>query len=135
DVAREHGHSAITPAHLVLGLLTEPDALAAKALADQRVTGETLRTAATAALPEDGESGTAPDLPPFSAEAKKALELTYREALRLGHNYIGTEHVLLALLEHEDDDGVLTAAGVTKARVETFVNAALAELVARRSDS
>ncbi|MBB3664287.1 MULTISPECIES: ATP-dependent Clp protease ATP-binding subunit [Prauserella salsuginis group] len=132
DVAREHRHSVITPVHLVLGLLTEPEALAAKAIADQGVTDRSLRAAAIAALPEDGESDDAPDLPPFSAEAKKALELTYREALRLGHNYIGTEHVLLALLEHEGDDGVLTTAGVAKADVEAFVHAALAVLVGQR---
>ena len=45
------------------------------------------------------------------------LELTFREALRLGHNYVGTEHILLALLEFEDGDGVLAGLGIDKARV------------------
>ncbi len=55
---------------------------------------------------------------PYGPAAKKVLELTFREALRLGHNYIGTEHVLLALVEVEDDDGVLTTLGVTKPALE-----------------
>ena len=59
-------------------------------------------------------TGEAPDLVPFSGPAKKVLELTFREALRLGHNYIGTEHILLALLESEDGDGPLHGLGVDK---------------------
>ena len=49
------------------------------------------------------------------------LELTFREALRLGHNYIGTEHILLALLEAEDGDGPLHGLGVDKQRTEDEV--------------
>lgn len=67
-----------------------------------------------------------PELVPFDARAKKALELTFREALRLGHNYVGTEHILLALLELEDGDGVLTGLGVDKAAAETYIAAAVA---------
>lgn len=55
---------------------------------------------------------------PFSGPARKVLELTFREALRLGHNYIGTEHLLLALLELEDGDGPLHRSGVDKSRAE-----------------
>ncbi|WP_273557227.1 Clp protease N-terminal domain-containing protein, partial [Methylobacterium frigidaeris] len=51
---------------------------------------------AAAALPPRHEN--APELLPYSPAAKKALELTFREALRLGHNYIGTEHMLLGLI-------------------------------------
>jgi ATP-dependent Clp protease ATP-binding subunit ClpA len=56
------------------------------------------------------------------------LELTFREALRLGHNYIGTEHLLLALLELEDGAGPLHRTGVDKVRVEVDLAAALASL-------
>ena len=63
---------------------------------------------------------------PYGPAAKKVLELTFREALRLGHNYIGTEHVLLALVECEDDDGVLTGLGVTKPALEGRIIATLA---------
>ena len=58
---------------------------------------------------------------PFNGPAKKVLELTFREALRLGHDYIGTEHILLALLEAEDADGPLHALGVDKQNVEDDV--------------
>ena len=63
---------------------------------------------------------------PFDAQSRKALELTYREALRLGHDYIGTEHILLALLEVEDGTGVLAGLGVDKARAEATITAAVA---------
>ncbi len=65
---------------------------------------------------------------PFSGPARKALELTFREALRLGHNYIGTEHLLLALLELEDGAGPLHRSGVDKDRVEADLTAALESL-------
>jgi ATP-dependent Clp protease ATP-binding subunit ClpA len=60
----------------------------------------------------------APSLVPYDASAKKVLELTFREALRLGHASVGTEHVLLGLLEQEGSSGVLTDLGVEKAAVE-----------------
>ncbi|MFE9170828.1 Clp protease N-terminal domain-containing protein [Streptomyces kebangsaanensis] len=116
-----------TPAHLVLGLLGEPEAMAARAIDDQGVSLEAVREAATAALPP--ATADAPELVPYGPAAKKALELTFREALRLGHNYIGTEHILLALLELENGEGVLSGLGLDKARTEEYVAAALAELV------
>ncbi|WP_299538790.1 Clp protease N-terminal domain-containing protein [uncultured Streptomyces sp.] len=115
-------------AHLVLGLLAEPDALAAKAIAAQGVTPEAVREAATAVLPPPADE--LPALVPYDAGARKVLELTLREALRLGHNYVGTEHILLALLELEDGDGPLTRAGVDKAASAQAVEAALAVIVA-----
>ena len=68
---------------------------------------------------------------PFDGRAKKALELTFREALRLGHNYIGTEHILLALLELEDGDGPLSGLGLAKAEVEPVLVAALTDAAKR----
>ncbi|MBC3193020.1 ATP-dependent Clp protease ATP-binding subunit [Pseudonocardia sp. C8] len=123
------GNDTITPAHLVLGLLADPQALAVVLLSRQGIAPEAVREAATAALP--APAGPVPDLIPFDAAAKKALELTFRQALRLGHNYIGTEHILLALLEQEDGDGVLSGLGVDGPRAEeavtTAVSAALAQ--------
>ncbi|GGJ46692.1 Clp protease N-terminal domain-containing protein [Streptomyces brasiliensis] len=115
------------PEHLVLGLLAEPEALAAKAITAQGVALEAVEAAATAALPPAAED--APELVPYGPDAKKVLELTFREALRLGHNYIGTEHILLALLEHENGAGVLSGLGVGKAETERYVAKALEELV------
>ncbi|MET0703578.1 MAG: Clp protease N-terminal domain-containing protein [Mycobacterium sp.] len=109
--ARNH---EITPEHLLLGLLTDTAALSAVLLAAQSVTPEQVRAAITLPPP----AGDPLALVPFNGPAKKVLELTFREALRLGHNYIGTEHILLALLESEDDEGPLRRLGVDKARVE-----------------
>ena len=74
--------------------------------------------------------GQLPDLIPYDPQARKALELTFREALRLGHNYIGTEHILLALLELEDGTGVLTDLGIDKEAAEASITAAVAAAVA-----
>ncbi|TCB95632.1 ATP-dependent Clp protease ATP-binding subunit [Micromonospora zingiberis] len=124
--AKAAGNAQVGPVHLVLGLLVEPEALAAKVLAAAGVSVEAVREAATAALPPSSDE--VPDLIPYDAAGKKALELTFREALRLGHNYIGTEHILLALLEQEDGKGVLSGLGVDKATTEANTVAALAKL-------
>ena len=126
--ARAAGNDEIVPAHLVLGLLSEPEGLAARALVAEGVSLDSVRQAATAALPPAAEQ--VPDLVPFDTRARKALELTFREALRLGHNYVGTEHILLALLELEDGAGPLTGLGVDKAAVEAHITAALAAILA-----
>lgn len=62
---------------------------------------------------------------PYDPDARKVLELAFREALRLGHTYIGTEHIGLALLEHEAGSGVLSGVGVEKSAVQSCVAAAL----------
>ena len=121
NAAHEAANCEITPDHLLLGVLGDPAALAAVLLSRQRVEAETVR-AAVALPPACPET---PELIPFSGPARKALELTFREALRLGHNYIGTEHLLLALLELEDGAGPLHRSGVDKGRVEADLNAAL----------
>ncbi|WP_405991743.1 Clp protease N-terminal domain-containing protein [Streptomyces sp. NBC_00986] len=107
------------PEHLVLGLLAEPDGLAAKAIVAQDVLLDAVRQAAAAALPPAADE--VPELVPYGPDAKKVLELTFREALRLGHNYIGTEHILLALLEHENGEGVLNGLGIDKATTEGHI--------------
>ncbi|MFB7499756.1 Clp protease N-terminal domain-containing protein [Streptomyces sp. NPDC056161] len=130
--AKESGGTEGLPEHLVLGLLTEPDALAAKAITAQGVSLEEVGAAARAALPP--AAGRTPELVPYSAGAKKVLELTFREALRLGHNYIGTEHILLALLEHENGQGVLNGLGITKATSEQYIAKVLEVLVRQRTE-
>jgi hypothetical protein len=122
------GNTEILPAHLVLGLLQVPEGLGARAIVAHGVTLDAIREAATAVLPPAGEP---PALIPFDTQSKKALELTFREALRLGHNYVGTEHILLALLELENGTGVLSGLGVTKSGAEENVVAALAALSPR----
>ncbi|WP_408669053.1 Clp protease N-terminal domain-containing protein [Jatrophihabitans sp.] len=121
--ARAAGNDTILTEHLVLGLLSEPEAIAGSVLRAQGVTLEAVRAAGTATLPPP--AATVPDLIPYGTDARKALELTFREALRLGHNYVGTEHVLLALLEHEAGSGPLTELGIEKGPVEAAVLAAI----------
>ncbi|MEU6487161.1 Clp protease N-terminal domain-containing protein [Streptomyces sp. NPDC046887] len=128
--AREAGNTEIGTAHLLLGLLAEPEGLAAKALVAQGATADAVRQAASAVLP--AAAAEPPELVPFDAGAKKVLELTFREALRLGHNYVGTEHILLALLEFEHGGGLLGGLGVTKAATESDITAALARIAAEK---
>jgi hypothetical protein len=124
EEARARGNDQISVAHLVLGLVADPTALGARAIVAHGVSLDTVRQTATAVLPEAVDS--LPALIPFDAHAKKALELTFREALRMNHNRVGTEHILLALLELEDGTGVLAGLGVEKAVAERAVVAALA---------
>ncbi|KDN16556.1 Clp protease N-terminal domain-containing protein [Amycolatopsis rifamycinica] len=130
--AAEHASPEIDTVHIVLGLLTEPAALAAGAILAQGVQLDAVREAAEARLPEPVDP--APNVVPFSAAAKKTLELTMREGLRLGHNYIGTEHLLLALLEQGEGAGfeVLDGLGVKKDKAEAKIVEVLAELLAAR---
>ena len=121
EQARAAGNDTIGVAHLTLALIAGPDGTAARAIAAQGVTLDDVRRTATATLPARVEQ--VPELIPFDAHAHKALELTFREALRLGHDRIGTAHVLLALLEVEDGTGVMAGLGVDKAAVEAHLSA------------
>jgi hypothetical protein len=94
--AKESGSETIEPEHLVLGLLHEPEGLAAKAMVILGAPLDRVKDVMNAMLRPRGQ--TAPDLLPLAQQTRKALELTLREALRLGHNYVGTEHILLGLL-------------------------------------
>lgn len=124
NAAHQAGNGQITPDHLLLGLLSDPAALAGELLRQQHIDTDVLGESVELP-PRNGEP---PALIPFSGPARKVLELTFREALRLGHNYIGTEHLLLALLELEDGAGPLHLAGVDKHRVETDLSDALQSL-------
>ncbi len=131
NTAHDAGNAEITPDHLLVGVLGDPAALATVLLRKQNIDTEALRAAV--ALPQS--TGNPPDLIPFSGPARKVLELTFREALRLGHNYIGTEHLLLALLELEGGQGPLHRAGVDKQRVEADLIAALQSLSGGKNPS
>jgi ATP-dependent Clp protease ATP-binding subunit ClpA len=119
--AHEAGNNEIGTAHLLLGLFDDSEGLAAKLLASHGIDADAV--ASVVALPPKAEN--VPALVPFDGHAKKALELTFRQALRLGHNYVGTEHLLLALYEEEGDDGILHQLGVDKDRFERELVAAL----------
>ncbi|GGQ60646.1 Clp protease N-terminal domain-containing protein [Streptomyces flaveolus] len=121
------------PEHLLLGVLTEREGLAAKAITQQGVPLDAVREAAVAVLPP--AAAEVPELVPYGPAAKKVLELTFREALRLGHNYIGTEHILLALLEHEHGKGVLSGLGIGKEAVERYVTEMLSQFLKTAEES
>jgi ATP-dependent Clp protease ATP-binding subunit ClpA len=122
--AHAAGNDEIAPAHLLLGLFTDPASLAVRLLAGHGIDADAAANAVT--LPP--RAAEMPALVPFNGPAKKVLELTFREALRLGHNYIGTEHILLALLEAEGGDGPLHTLGLDKDVVEAEIVAMLRSL-------
>jgi hypothetical protein len=119
EAARTAGNTTIGVGHLVLGLVDAPDNRAAVAITAQGVSLDVVRRTARATLPEPADE--VPQLIPFDGQARKALELTFRVALRLGDDAIGTEHLLLALLELEDGTGVLAGLGVDRARAEAEI--------------
>ncbi|MDT5334776.1 MAG: hypothetical protein QOD90_281 [Mycobacterium sp.] len=122
--AHAAGNDEITPAHLLLALFADPASLAVRLLAGHAIDAD----AAAGAVTLPPRVAEMPALIPFSGPAKKVLELTFREALRLGHNYIGTEHMLLALLEAEGGDGPLHTLGVGKDAVEAEITEVLRSL-------
>jgi ATP-dependent Clp protease ATP-binding subunit ClpC len=100
DEARALKHNYIGTEHLLLGLLREEEGLAALVLESLDITVEEVR-AQVARIVGQGDEATSGQIP-FTPRAKKVLELSLREALSLGHNWIGTEHVLLGLVRENE---------------------------------
>ncbi|MEY4366108.1 MAG: hypothetical protein RLZZ305_1452 [Actinomycetota bacterium] len=104
EEARLLNHSYIGTEHILLGLIHEGEGVAAKALDSLSISLESVRAQVEEII---GQGGSSPSGHiPFTPRAKKVLELSLREALQLGHNYIGTEHILLGLLR--EGEGVAT---------------------------
>src|SRR6187402_2016882 len=100
EEARALKHNYIGTEHILLGLLREEEGLAARVLESLDITVEEVR-AQVARIVGSGEEVTSGQIP-FTPRAKKVLELALREALSLGHNYIGTEHILLGLVRENE---------------------------------
>src|SRR6059036_2600286 len=100
EEARTLKHNYIGTEHILLGLLREDEGLAARVLESLDITVERVR-AQVVRIVGSGEEVTAGQIP-FTPRAKKVLELALREALSLGHNYIGTEHILLGLVRENE---------------------------------
>ncbi len=100
EEARGLEHNYIGTEHLLLGLIHEGDGVAAKAMEMTGIKLEDAR-AAVVELIGEGEKPVEGHIP-FTPRAKRVFELSFREALQLGHNYIGTEHLLLGLLKEGD---------------------------------
>ena len=124
-IARSTGGQQIETGHILIGVVGEGEGLAAKALETLGATPQAVGERVHAVLPPPGD--TVMEHIPFSPRGRKAIELTVREALRLGHNYVGTEHILLGLLDQAEGQAydVLTELGVTKDAVEGEIRATL----------
>ncbi len=118
EEARRGTHLLITPAHLALGLLADPPGVGRAVLEARGLTVDAVRAAVTPVLPPPGTEEP-PTHIPFDGRAKKALELTFRQALRRGEGTVGTHDILLALLELEDGGGPLHALGLDRDTVDT----------------
>ncbi len=117
EEARLLNHSFIGTEHILLGLIHEGEGVAAKALESLGISLEAVREKVEETI---GPAGSAPTgSPPFTPRAKKVLELSLREALQLGHNYIGTEHMLLGLVREGEGVAaqVLVSLGADLSRV------------------
>jgi ATP-dependent Clp protease ATP-binding subunit ClpC len=121
EEARLLNHSFIGTEHILLGLIHEGEGLAAKALESLGISLDAVREEVEKTI---GQAGSAPTgSPPFTPRAKKVLELSLREALQLGHNYIGTEHMLLGLVREGEGVAarVLVSLGADLAKVRQQV--------------
>ena len=109
EEARRLGHAVVGTEHLLLGLLAVPEGVGARTLAALGIPLDELR------VEVEGRIGRGEGAPeghlPFAPQNKKVLELSLREALQLGHNYIGTEHLLLGLVREGDGVAARVLAG------------------------
>jgi ATP-dependent Clp protease ATP-binding subunit ClpC len=121
EEARRLSHNYIGTEHILLGLLSEGEGVAAKALEELGIGLDAIRQQVVEII------GRGAQIPgghiPFTPRAKKVLELSLRESLQLGHEYIGTEHILLGLIREGEGVAaqVLTRLGVTKDRLQAQV--------------
>jgi ATP-dependent Clp protease ATP-binding subunit ClpC len=122
EEARLLNHNYIGTEHILLGLIHEGEGVAARALGSLGVKLDTVRQQVEKII---GQGGSSPSGHiPFTPRAKKVLELSLREAMQLGHNYIGTEHVLLGLLREGEGVAcqvlVKLGASLPKVRARVF---------------
>ena len=121
EEARLLNHNYIGTEHILLGLIHEGEGVAAKALESLGISLEAVRGQVEEII---GQGGSSPSGHiPFTPRAKKVLELSLREALQLGHNYIGTEHILLGLIREGEGVAaqVLVKLGADLSRVRQQV--------------
>ncbi len=121
EEARLLNHNYIGTEHILLGLIHEGEGVAAKALESLGISLEAVRRQVEEII---GQGGSSPSGHiPFTPRAKKVLELSLREALQLGHNYIGTEHILLGLIREGEGVAaqVLVKLGADLSRVRQQV--------------
>ena len=122
EEARLLNHNFIGTEHILLGLIDEGEGVAAKALKSLDISLEAVRQKVAETIGRAGTSSAGS--PPFTPRSKKVLELSLRESMQLGHNYIGTEHILLALVREGEGVGaqvlVDLGAGLAEVRVRVI---------------
>ncbi len=135
EESRLLNHGFIGTEHILLGLLHERDGIAAQALTQMDIALDAVRERVEELLGVTGTVQTGS--PPFTPRAKKVLELSLREALQLGHNYIGTEHILLGLVREGEGVAaqVLVSLGADLHRVRQAVIRLLADTVDPESEA
>jgi ATP-dependent Clp protease ATP-binding subunit ClpA len=126
DEARQLQHNYIGTEHLLLGLLGEPDGVAAIALSQFDITPAAVREDVLRMIGMGQQEPSGRKIP-FTPRAKKVLELSLREALQLNHNYIGTEHILLGLVR--EGEGVAAQILTSRAGDLSFVRAAVLDII------
>jgi hypothetical protein len=126
------GHDRVDTEHLLLALYADPDSLASRVLAEARLGQRAIESTVLAIVPRGRSTEEAP---PFTPDATNCLTKSIGEALQLGHNYVGTEHLLLALFDNPDTVAakVLEEAGATYDDIRRRVTAHLSAIVAARS--
>ena len=119
EEAKRLNHSAVGPEHILLGIIREGEGVASKVLESLNINPERVRVDIESSIGR-GE-GTSSEEVTFTPRTKKVLELALDEARRLGHNYIGTEHLLLGLIRESEGGAarVLQAMGADLERVRT----------------
>jgi len=135
EEARMLNHNYIGTEHILLGLIHEGEGVAAKALESMNISLEAVRSQVEEII---GQGQAAPTGHiPFTPRAKKVLELSLREALQLGHNYIGTEHILLGLIREGEGVAaqVLQKLGADLNRVRQTVIQLLSGYTAGKGES
>ncbi len=122
EEARMLSHNYIGTEHLLLGLVRESEGIAAKALTSLGIELGTVREHVEEIVGRGGQEPSSGHIP-FTPRAKKVLELSLREALQLGHNYIGTEHILLGMIREGEGVAarVLVQLGADLSRVRQVV--------------
>jgi ATP-dependent Clp protease ATP-binding subunit ClpC len=127
----ELGATSIQPEHVLLGLIRENKGIVARILALSQISPDDIRRQIESRSAFREKIATSVEIP-FSVETKRVLQFTAEEADRLGHSYIGTEHLLLALLreEHSIAASILTALGLRLDEVRRTILKLLAELPA-----
>ena len=121
EEARMLNHNYIGTEHILLGLIHEGDGVAAKTLEEMGISLDSVRGQVGELVGDGGDTPSGHI--PFTPRAKKVLELSLREALQLGHNYIGTEHILLGLMQEGEGVAaqVLTKLGADIPKVREHV--------------